>query len=104
MTDQRPFGDVFDQRYHHRRTPESLAYALVQCLEVSVMIYYLAVVHGDVLTQVLGFQFGMSLTVDASLLRDLTTIQFPEVATDGFGQYFANAGLVLQGGFFNASV
>jgi hypothetical protein len=104
MTDQRPYGDVFDQRYHHRRTPESLAYTLVQCLEVGIMIYHLAVVHGDILPQVLGFQFTMSLAVDLTFLGDFATIQFPEVTTDGFGEYFTHAGLMLQGGFFDAPV
>jgi len=74
---------------------ETLAYTLVQCLEVSIMVHYLAIVHGDVLIQVLGFQFGMSLTVDTGLLRDFATIQLPKVATDSFGEYLANADLIL---------
>jgi len=104
VTDQKPFGDVFDQRYHHRRTPELLAYALVQCLEVGIVIYHLAVVHGDVLAQVQGLYFGVSPTVDLTFLGDFATIQFPKVTTDGFVEYFSYAGFVLQGGFFDTLI
>ena len=68
VTDQRPFGDAFYQRHHHRRTSEALAYTLAQYSEVRIMIHHLAVVHGDVLTQILLFQFSMPLTVDRTLL------------------------------------
>ena len=104
MTDQRPFGGFFYQRYHHRCTPESLAYASAQCLEASIMVYHLTVAHGYVLTLVLGFQLSVSLMIDLIFLRDFTAIQFPQVAFDSFDEYFVRAGLLFQSGFLYAFV
>ncbi|MBM3135796.1 MAG: hypothetical protein FJZ89_11060 [Chloroflexi bacterium] len=104
VANQSPLGDVFYQRYHYRRTSKALAYALAQGEEVGVMIHHLAVVHGDVLTQILGFQLSMSLTVELTLLRYFAPIQLPKVMPDRLGDYFVNAGLLLQGGFCHASV
>ena len=95
MANQRPLGDVFYQRYHYRRTSQALAYALAQGEEVSIMIHHLAVVHGDVLTKIVGFQFSVSPTVDLTFLSDFATIQLPKVMPDRLGDYFVNAGLVL---------
>jgi len=83
---------------------KTLAYALAQSIKVSIMIHHLAVMHGNVLPQVLGFQFGISPMVDLTLLGDLSAIQFPKVTTDCFGEYFINAAPVLLGGFFDASI
>ena len=64
--------------YHHRLSAKPLVYPLTQYRDIRIVVHDLAVVHGNVLTEVLCFKFGMALPVGLALLRNLSAIQLPQ--------------------------
>ncbi len=68
VADERSFSYLLYQRNHHRLTAKTLAHALPQYCDIHIVIHNLSIVHGNVLAQVLRFQFGVTLKIDLALL------------------------------------
>ena len=68
VADERSFSYLLYQRNHHRFSAKTLAHALPQYCDIHVVIHDLSVVHGNILAQVLRFQFGVTLQIGLALL------------------------------------